>query len=646
MFFGKRLLHTERTLESEQVTTRSFNGTLRIVAVLTAIILSSFQLYTGAFGIFHTPMVHRAVHLLLVLFLFFLLYPMFKKGSHSEYLLGIDIVIAVIAAATVGYIVLFNDAIANRIGDLQGLNRIDIIVGVAIILFVLEANRRTNKVFFWMIIASLIYMIWGPYMPGMLAHPGIAWERLIYLLSYSSEGIFGTGLAVSSTYLYLFILFGVFLGKTGVTDFFIDLALGLVGKFTGGSAKACVIGSSLMGMVNGSSIGNAVAVGAFTIPLMKRTGFRPHVAAAIEALSSIGGQLMPPVMGAAAFIMAEVTGIPYGQVALAAAIPALLYYINVFAVVHFEAKTSGLKGMPQAELPVLKQTVKNSWYLLLPLIVLMYMLMVANYTVTKAGVAAIICSVAVTYFRKSNHFGLKELKDALVKGAYNAVEIAVLTAGIGVIISAVVLTGLGMRFTTIALAFSGGYLPVVLLMAMIVSIILGMGMPTPVVYLLMAMFAAPSLVQMGVPIIAAHMFVFYFAILSGLTPPVCMVAIVAAGIAQTNWFKVGLEASRMALAAFLIPFMFVFGPQLLFLGHPLEIIQALFTSILGALAIAGSVQGWWISKLRWLERVGMLAASLMLIIPGLTSDLIGLGLLALITATNFFRGRTPDYKLS
>jgi len=458
---------------------------------------------------------------------------------------------------------------------------------------------------------GLAYMLFGPYFPGLFAHPGISWERLIYLISYSSEGIFGIGLAVSSTYLYIFILFGVFLGKTGVIDFFIDLALSLVGKYSGGMAKSCVISSSLMGTITGSSLGSAAAVGSFTIPMMKKEGFKSHVAAAIEAISACGGQLMPPVMGAAAFIMAEIIGVPYGKIALAGLIPAVIYYINVFSIIHFESLSSGIKGLNKNKLPKFKDVVLSSGYLLLPLLVLIYTLMIAGYSATKSGFIAIICCIIVTYFRKENHFGWKNFLQSCEEGAYSVLKIAILCAGIGLIISSVTLTGLGMRFSSIAIALAGGNLFLLLFITMIMSLILGMGMPTPIVYLLTAIFIAPSMMQLGVSAFAAHFFVFYYAILSGLTPPVCLVAITTAAIAKADWFKTGLTATRFALAVFIAPYIWIFNPQLLMVGSWYEILLVFMLATMGVIAIASSLQGWFINKTSWIERIILFIAGLL-----------------------------------
>lgn len=633
VLFSKR--KQQVVVDDVELQKRTLEGNVKKLVAVLAICLSVFQLSTAVFGIYKTAVVHRAVHLAIVLFLFFIIHPGKKKIANEKLWLYIDILIAAASLGVVGYLVFYYDYVAERIGNLEPLLKIDLAIGLLMIVFVLEATRRSNKVFFFMMLIAIAYMIWGPYFPGMFAHPGISVERLLYLLAYSPEGIFGTGLSVSSTYLYLFILFGIFLGKTGVTDFFINLALSIVGRFKGGSAKACIIGSSLMGMVTGSSIGNAVAVGAFTIPLMKKTGFKSHVAGAVEAISSCGGQLMPPVMGAAAFIMAEITGIPYGKIAVAALIPAVIYYVNIFSVIHFEASKHGLQGMPKEELPEFKEVALSSWHLFIPLFVLIYLLMGASYTATKAGAVAIFSCIIVTYIRKGKRFSFKDFLDACEKGAYSAVEIAVLCAGIGIIISAVTLTGLGMRFSTIAMALTGQNLIAILLMAMVVSIILGMGMPTPVVYLLMAMFAAPTIVKMGVPVIAAHLFVFYYAILSGLTPPVCIVAIVSAGIAQANWLQTGLTSSRFALAAFIVPFMWIFGPELLMEGTPAGIVLAFIFACIGSISIAASVQGWFITNANVLERIMLFASGLLMVNPGLTSDIFGMLLLAIVLINQY-----------
>ena len=599
-------------LQSEEVIKKPLAGNIKKLVTVLAISLSLFQLYTAAFGIYKTAIIHRAVHLTFILVLFFIIYPVNKKNLKNKMGNIIDYLLVGATLFSVGYIVFFYEAVADRIGNLENLTKLDNFVGVIVILLVLEANRRSNRSFFFLMLFALAYMLFGPYFPGIFAHPGICWERLIYLLSYSSEGIFGIGLSVSSTYLYIFVLFGVFLGKTGVTDFFINIALSLVGRYSGGMAKACVISSSLMGTITGSSIASAAALGSFTIPMMKKEGFKSHVAAAIEAISACGGQLMPPVMGAAAFIMAEIVGVSYGKIALAGLIPAVIYYINIFSIIHFESVGSGIKGVNKNELPKLKEVVLSSGYLLLPLLVLVYTLMIAGYSATKSGFIAIICCVAVTYFRKENHFNWKDFLQACEEGAYSVVKIAILCAGIGIVISSVTLTGLGMRFSNIAITLAGGKLVLLLFITMIVSLILGMGMPTPIVYLLTAIFIAPAMMQLGVPALAAHFFVFYYAILSGLTPPVCMVAITTAAIAKADWFKTGLTATRFALPAFIAPYIWIFNPQLLMVGSWHEILLVFALATIGVIVIASSMKGWLINKASWPERIILFIAGLLI----------------------------------
>ena len=609
---------------------RKPTGKLKLVIFVLAIMLSAFQLYTGTFGVFQTAVVHRAVHLLLVLALFFLIRPVSPKAGVSKGWLRADIILACVAAIAVGYIAIFYEDIANRIGNLENLTQIDLVMGVITVILVLEACRRISVIFFAVIVLALVYMIFGNYLSGMLSHRGFETARLIYLLSLSSEGIFGVGLAVSSTYLFLFILFGAFLEVTGVGKFFLNFALALVGRFTGGPAKACVVASTLMGTMTGSSIVEVVTIGPLTIPLMKKTGFRDFIAGGVECVSAMGGQMMPPVMGAGAFIMAEITGTPYAQICLAAILPALIYYTSAFSVVHFEAVNHNLKGLPSEELPNLKKLLLSDGYLLIPVIVLIYFLLIAGFTAVKAGVLAILACIVVTYFRKSTRLGWKGFLGAMDKGARSAVEICALCAGIGLIVSAITLTGLGMRFTTIILSLAGGNQFILLVLSMIVCLVLGMGMATPAAYLLMAMFAAPALVASGVDLIAAHMFCFWFAIISGVTPPVCIVAVVAAGVAGANWIKTAWAGLRFSLASFIIPFMFVLGPALLWQGSPLDILRAAVTATIGAVGIAGVVQGRFVTRATWWQRVILLAGSLCLIDPGAFTDIIGIAILAVL----------------
>jgi len=610
----------------EKTLTRDFGGVIRFIPFVLAVALSLFQLYTSVFGVYKTAIVHRSVHLVLVLTLFFIICPMFKGKNKSRVVAILDSILAGISIIAVGYVVLFYEVISERVGN---LNRLDLTLGLLIIILVLEATRRINKAFFILALISIAYSLFGNYLPGIFSHPGVDLERLIYLTSFSSEGIFGEALGVSSTYLFLFILFGVFLESTGVGNFFIRMALSLVGRFTGGPAKTAVIASGLIGSVIGSSIANTVTVGSFTIPLMKKTGYRAHVAGAVEAVSSSGGQFLPPVMGAGAFIMAEITGIPYGQVALAALLPAVLYFISVWAIVHFEAEKFGLKGLSDNEVPKVRDVLKSS-YLALPLLILAYFLLIQGTTATKAGVIAIASALLVGHLGKDSRFHWKNFFGVLEKGARNALEIAVLCSGMGIVIGSIIYSGLAMRFTSIVLGFAGDNLFLVLFLVMIICLILGMGLPTPVAYMIMAMFAAPSLVEAGVPLMAAHLFIFYFAIKSGVTPPIAITAVVAAGIANANWLKTAFTAFQYSLAGFIIAYMFVYGPPLLMNGTPMEIVLAFITGTLGVIALSASTQGWLLLRAGWLERILLGLSALLLLKPGLLSDLIGLLGIALV----------------
>lgn len=629
----------EDLIESEQVSTSGLKKTGVAAQSITvfAVLLSLFQLYTGHFGVYHTAIVHRAIHLLFVLVLFFSLKPI-RKGHElgvADKLL--NTVLIGILLISLGNIVLFYDDIAERIGDLEGLTKWNIAMGIALIIVLLEAIRRVSLIFFILMLLAIVYMYFGAYFPPPLTHPGIHLERLIYLLVYSTEGIFGIGLAVSSTYLFLFILFGVFMEQTGVTDFFVDFAKVAVGRYRGGPAKVAVVASSLMGTVMGSSIANTASTGAFTIPLMKKSGFKPHVAGAVEAVASTGGQFLPPVMGAGAFIMAQVTGIPYANIALAALIPALLFYVCVFAIVHFEAVKCGMKGFPDEKGTFKKLLLKA--HMLLPLVALVYFLIIAGYTATKASIIGILACVIVGNLKRKGRPKAKTYVNVLEKGAMNAVVIAVLCAGIGIVISSVILTGLGMKLATIAMGIAGNKVFILLLLVMAMSLIMGMGLPTPVAYLLMAIFAAPSLIQMGVPVLAAHLFIFYFSIMSGISPPIAIVAVVAAGIAKADWIKTAMTGLRFASISFIIPFMFVYSPQLFMVGSWASVLLALTTGLLGSIAMASSIQGIFFTKISLFKRVILFFAALTLIKSGHTTDIIGIIAFLSVIAADFIKNR-------
>lgn len=508
----------------------------------------------------------------------------------------------------------------------------DIVLGFITILIVLEAARRTIGIALPVVaIAALFYAYLGPYMPGLLAHKGYSFRRIFPYQFLTTEGVYGVPLGVSATFVYLFILFGTFLDKTGAGQFFIDLAFAMTGSSQGGPAKAAIVSSGLLGTVSGSSVANVVTTGTFTIPLMKKVGYEPHFAGAVEAASSTGGQIMPPVMGAAAFIMAEVLGVPYIQVAAAAAIPAVLYYISLFAQVHFCAGRLGLKGIPRDELPDLKETLRRGWHLLLPLLVLIVIL-VFGYSPMKAVFWTIVLVVALSFVKPETRITGPKMIETLQEGAQSAVEVAAACACAGIVVGVVTMTGLGLKLAGLIIAWSRGLLALALPLTMLASILLGMALPTTAKYVVLSTLAAPALVRMGVPPMAAHMFILYFGVVADITPPVALAAYAAAGVAGANSMKTGWTALQVGLAAFILPFMFAYSPSLVLIGSIGEIILAFITASVGTVCLAAAIQGWFIGKSNSFERIICLVAALLLIKPGIVTDIIAaIGLSIVIT---------------
>jgi TRAP transporter 4TM/12TM fusion protein len=514
----------------------------------------------------------------------------------------------------------------------------DLLVGTLIILLVFEGTRRMSG---WTlpIIAGifLLYDFFGEYIPGAAGHGGQDFSRIVGTISLFSEGIFGMPLGVISTFVVMFIIFGAFLLESGTGQFFIDLAFAFFGRIRGGPAKVAVVASGLFGTISGSVIANIVGTGTFTIPLMKRSGYRPIYAASVEAVASSGGQLMPPVMGASAFIIAEILGIPYIKVCLAALVPAIIYYVAVFIAVDLEAARWGLKGLPAKELPNIRQLLKEKGHLSVPILVLIYFLAFAWVSPQRAAFWAIVSTVGVSYLRKSTRMSLKSILGAMEKGARGILEIAVVCAIAGVVIGSFTLTGLGLKLSTILIDIAGGNLILLLFLSMVASLILGMGLPTVACYLILAVLVAPAMIKMGVLPLAAHLFVFYFGIIAAITPPVALGAYVAAGIAGSPPFRTGWVSCRLALVAFILPYMFVYEPNLILRGEisPAGAIQACITGIIGSAALASALQGYVFRPLRMVFRLMLGAAAFCLIKPGTITDIVGGLLVAFILIVEF-----------
>lgn len=603
---------------------RELDGIWGKIINIICIVFAGFQIYTAAFGILDATL-QRCVHLFFGFTLIFLLYPARKSWSRKS-IHPVDMMLAALGAGCCMYLYTqFHELVLRA-----GMNtETDIYIAIVGIVLVFEAARRVVG---WpMIIVALVFIMYaffGPYMPTLIAHRGVDVDELVAHLWYTTEGVFGTPMGVSSTFIYLFILFGSYLETTGLGKLFIDLANALAGWAAGGPAKVAVLSSGLMGTVSGSSVGNVAGTGAFTIPMMKKLGYRPQFAGAVEAAASTGGQLMPPVMGAAAFLMAEFVGVPYIDVVKAAVIPALLYYIGVWLGVHYEAKKFGLKGTPREELPAFKPLFTEKGHLMIPLLVIVYLL-VSGYTPMRAALAAIFLSIICACLRKSTRIGAKEIIDGLINGSKGVLGVLIACATAGIIIGVVTKTGVGLKVATALLELSGGYIIPAMFFTMITSLLLGMGVPTTANYVITSTIAAPALVQMHVPVLAAHMFAFYFGIVADVTPPVALAAYAGAGIAGANPLKTGCIAAKLAIAAFIVPYIFVLAPELLMINATLPmILYSAITAIIGMWGVAMAMIGYCQSNLNALQRLLFFVGGLCMIIPGTVTDIAGVALLA------------------
>ena len=637
---------------------RILSGWQGKLVALIAVAMSCFHFYTSGFGLLLAQK-QGAVHLAFTLALVFLLYPASSKQSKTSGIPFYDFILGAIGVASALYLVVFFNELVTRAGL---PTQTDLIMGFLLIATLLEATRRiSNPVLPCLAIIALLYCYFGRSMPDMLAHRGFNVARIVNHMYLGTEGIFGTPLEVSSTFVFMFILFGAVLEKTGLGKFIIDLSLALAGWSTGGPAKVAVGSSGLMGTVSGSSVANVCTTGMFTIPLMKSVGYEPYFAGAVEAVASTGGQIMPPVMGAAAFIMAQILGVPYIEVAIAAVVPALLYYFAVMVQVHFEACRLGLRGIPWKQLPPLGPLLKTKGFLLIPLVAIIYFLL-AGYTPLKAAFNGILVSFVLSWLNKETRLTPAKLYDAFQSGARSAIGVACACATVGMVVGMGTLTGLALKIAgaivamaevspdgslaalgaslfslapgaevtaeTAALALTKIF---TLFFTMIASLILGMGLPTTANFIVTSTMAAPALFLLGVPPMAAYMFVFYFGIAADLTPPVALAAYAGAGIAGSDPMKTGVTSFKLALAGFLVPYIYVYNPMLLFIDvEPFYMAQAICTALIGVFLLAMFTIGYFKAHLAWYMRVLAFVGAICLLIPGTMSDLFGLAVLGVI----------------
>ncbi|MDR0648886.1 MAG: TRAP transporter permease [Synergistaceae bacterium] len=596
--------------------------------VFLCVAMSCFHFYTAGFGLLPAQK-QGAVHLAFVLVIVFLLYPIKSSMSKNSKIPIYDFGLAIFAATPLIYLVMQIDVIAMGRSGLP--TTMDIVMGFMLIAALLEATRRiSNPILPCLAIVSLLYCYFGRYMPDLLSHRGFSVNRIVNHMYLGTEGIFGTPLEVSSTFVFMFILFGSVLEKTGMGRFIIDLSVALAGWSTGGPAKVAVVASGLMGTISGSSVANVCTTGMFTIPLMKSVGYKPYFAGAVEAVASTGGQIMPPVMGAGAFIMAQFLGVGYLEVALAAVVPALLYYFAVMVQVHFEAKRLGLKGLPKNQLPKIGGLLKAKGFLLIPLAAIVYLL-IAGYTPLYAAFSGILVSFVLSWLNKETRLTPVRLMQAFEAGARGALSVACACACVGMVVGMGTLTGLALRIAGAIVTLAGGKLILTLFFTMCASILLGTGLPTTANFIVTSTMAAPALLQLGVPAMAAYMFVFYFGIAADLTPPVALAAYAGAGIAGDDPMKTGATAFKLALAGFLVPYIYVYNPMLLFIGAtPLLMIQAICTAMIGVFLLAMFTIGHYKAPLHPMMRVIALVGALGLLDPGTVTDVIGLAVLALL----------------
>jgi TRAP transporter 4TM/12TM fusion protein len=559
------------------------------------------------------------------LVLAFLLYPA-RPGTPAPGIPWADLLLAGLSVACVGYMFANYDYIVNRFPTAQPLAASDLVVGGVAIGLVLEATRRTiGPALPIVALAFIAYGVAGPWLPGMLGHRGLSVELTIDQTYFTTEGIFGIPLAVAGSYVILFVIFGAFLERSGAGQFFMSFANAIAGGARGGPGKVSVVSSSLFGTISGSAVANVMVDGWLTIPLMKKTGFRPEAAAAIEAVASTGGQIMPPVMGAAAFVMAEFLGMPYSRVMLAALIPALFYYGALFAAIHLNAVRSGLTGIPRDELPRLGSLMRREGHLVVPVFVILGLLLV-GYSATYAAIVSTASVIVISWLRPARGLGGRACLEALREGAQHTVPVAMACASAGIVIGIVLQTGLALRFTSFLVDLAGGHLMLALLVTMGAGIVLGMGMPTTPAYIMQASLLIPAIIKLGVPPVAAHMFAFYFACLSAVTPPVALAVYAAASIGGASLWGAGVQAMKFAAAGFIVPFFFVYSPALLWQGHWDQILRAMLTGGLGVIALAAGLEGQLLRRATAVERGLLLVAAFLLIDPGAVTDVIGLGL--------------------
>ena len=589
---------TEEVASFETLQRPELKKAYKWIFELGAVVLVLYYIYSAGFGS-ASEQYHLGLYLLLTFALISILYR-FRKSSPISRPSVLDFLLIAGSIFTIGYWIVEYPNLANRAGN---YNQLDIFVGAVAIIISFEVSRRTVG---WALpiiaIIGILYALFGRVMPDAIAHKGFPLRRIIEYCFFSQAGVFGIMANVMATYVILFIFFGAFLEKSGVGQFFINLPMAIAGRSIGGAAKVSVMTSGFFGSVAGSAIANTVATGTFTIPLMKRTGFRPHVAGAVEASASVGGQFLPPVMGAGAFLMAERTGLPYSQIALLSIVPAILYFLSVWVMVHFEAKKQGLERIPAAEIPKFLPLLKSGWYYLLPLLTLIGIL-IAGYTAYKAAFFSILVTIGVSYFRRETRLTPKRIWEAMVSGAKNSLAIGGAVGTIGIIVAVIDLTGLGRIFPELVLTVAGSNRAIAILLLAAASLVLGMGIPVTAAYLITSELAVPILTtpEMGIPIIAAHLIIFWLSQDSNITPPVALGAYAGAAIARADPWKTGWACFKFAKLLYIVPLLFAYTHILFTEGTPEQYVLSVVSAVVGTIIFSIVTMGYFVRKTHWYE---------------------------------------------
>jgi len=616
-----------RKLDKESATRIFTSENMKKFFYILAVLVSCYHLYTAAFGP-PVTLKHRSLHVAMMVSMAFLMYPFSSKCSIKK-VAWYDWIFVILACVVPVYIWTDYLGVIERAGRASSS---DMWMATLLVVLVLEASRRVTG---WALpVLSSIFIAYGLFgrdLPGIFAHRGYNWTALSNHFFANTEGIYGTSVSVAASYIFLFILFGCVMNKCGMGQLFNDLALSLAGGTKGGPAKVSVIASGFLGSINGSAIANVVTTGAFTIPLMKKTGYSKEFAGAVESSASVGGQLLPPIMGAAAFIMAEMLGVPYSSIVVWAAVPALLYYLGIMIQVHLRASKNGLLGLPKEKLPLLSSVIKDKGHLFLPIIFLLYMLFFSGRTVINAAFLTIIVTIIVAECKASTRMSVKDIFDALVDGAKQTVPVAIACACVGIIIGVSSKTGFGLNMANTIIAIGNQSLLFTLIFTMITCMILGMGLPSIPAYIITATIAAPALSKLGIEPAAAHMFSFYFAMFANITPPVALAAFAAAGLSGGDPMKTGFQSVKLSIAGFIVPYMFVYSPQLMLINTTwAEGVWVTLSACLGVFLIAIATEGYVYARMNIVYRIVAAIGAFCLIKSGIETDIIGLVIMLVI----------------